>query len=151
MQQQIELDKDQERNPYETLLIWDMREKEFKPGHMHMEGVMLSNKCNEINTLLVIMNKELGHQRRGMVLQCVKSYRIVKERSRNQFWFKTESLKQDYLDIFEGVKSEITYTVQYDENSDTGTAYIRMPKMRRQDELKGEHKTPIKEDCLYTQ
>ena len=58
-------------------------------------------------------------------------------------------MKQDYLDTFEGVKSDAMYTVQYDENSDIRTTYIGMPQMRRQDELKGEQKAAITENC-YT-
>ena len=37
--------------------------------------------------------------------------------------------------------------VQYYENSNIGTTYLGIPKMRRQDELKVEHKAPITEDC----
>ena len=29
-------------------------------------------------------------------------------------------MKQDYLDLFEGVQSDIMYTTKYDENSDIG-------------------------------
>ena len=39
------------------------------------------------------------------------------------------------------------YTAQYDENGDRGTTYLRIPKMRRQDELKAEQKASITEDC----
>ena len=55
-----------------------------------------------------------------------------------------ENLKLDYLDIFKGIKSEVIYTVQYDRNSDIETSQLGMPKMRRQDELKAEEKSPIK-------
>ena len=58
-----------------------------------------------------------------------------------------ESLKQDYLDIFEDIKSYIMYTAQYDETSDIGTIYLRMPKMTRQKKLKADNKAPITEDC----
>ena len=51
------------------------------------------------------------------------------------------------LDIFEGVKSDVMYIAQYDENSDIGARYLGMPKMRKWDELKAEHKAPIREDC----
>ena len=33
-------------------------------------------------------------------------------------------IKMDYLDIFEGVISDIMYTAQYDENIDIVTAYL---------------------------
>ena len=36
-EQQIELDEEKEKNPYETLLIWDIKEEELKPDHMQME------------------------------------------------------------------------------------------------------------------
>ena len=49
------------------------------------------------------------------------SEREIKELS---FDSNTQSLKQDYLDTFEGLKSDIIYTAQYDENSDTGTTYL---------------------------
>ena len=38
----------------------------------------------------------------------------------------TESLKKDYLGIFERIKSDVMYTVQYDETCETGTAYLGM-------------------------
>ena len=70
-----------------------------------------------------------------MVLICIKSYRMVKEIKEISFDSNTESLKEDYLDIIEGVKADVMYTVQYEDT-----------KMRRQDELKRGHKVPIMED-----
>ena len=52
----------------------------------------------------------------------------------------TESLKQEYLDIFGGVKSDVIYTAQFDENNDIETAYLGISKMRRHDELKAEQR-----------
>ena len=34
-----------------------------------------------------------------------------------------ERLRQDYLDVFEAVKLEKTYTAKYDEDYDTGTVH----------------------------
>ena len=71
-----------------------------------------------------------------MILRHTKSYRdSEKEIKEISFDSRTENLKQDYLDIFEGIKSDVMHTVQYDENSNIGTTYLGMPKMRRQDEL----------------
>ena len=39
------------------------------------------------------------------------------------------------------------YTAKYDEDSDIGTTYLGLSKMRRQDELKAEHEVSITEDC----
>ena len=49
--------------------------------------------------------------------------------------------------MFEGVKSDVIYSAKYDENCNIGTTYLGASRMRRQDELKAEHKTPITEDC----
>ena len=36
-EQQIELDEEQEKNSYKTLLAEDIKEEELKPGHMQIE------------------------------------------------------------------------------------------------------------------
>ena len=41
--------------------------------------------------------------------------------------------------MFEGIMSPVMYTAQYDENSDIGSTYLGIPKMRRWDEFKAEH------------
>ena len=52
----------------------------------------------------------------------VEGYMQVKERFRiSAENSNVISLKWEYLDIFEGVKSDGTYTVQYDENRDIQT------------------------------
>ena len=55
-------------------------------------------------------------------------------------------MKEDYLDVFERVKSDVMYTAQNDENSDTWRTYLGMSKMRRQGKLKAEHKAHITKD-----
>ena len=49
------------------------------------------------------------------------------------FDLNSERLKQDYLDVFEGVMSDVICTAKYDENSDIGTTYLGIFIMRRQD------------------
>ena len=56
-------------------------------------------------------------------------------------------MKQESLDIFESIKSDVMYAAQYGENSDKGTTYLGMPKMKRLDELKAEQKALMTEDC----
>ena len=40
-EEQIELCEEQEKNPYETLLIWDVKEGELKQGYMQMEKLSI--------------------------------------------------------------------------------------------------------------
>ena len=58
-----------------------------------------------------------------MVLRCIKIYRIMKERSRKSVSY-TGSLKQDYLNIFEGIKSDVMYTALFDDNNDRDNIFM---------------------------
>ena len=39
------------------------------------------------------------------------------------------------------------YTTKYDEDCDIDTTYMGRTNMKRQDDLKAEHKVPITQDC----
>ena len=151
-EQQLELDKKQEKNLYETLLIQDIKEEELKPGYRQIEkwsilsDVVKYVQYNQYPTGHYELEIKGLEERYGtkMYNKLQDSEREIKEIS---FDIHTESLKQDYLDMFEGVKSDVIYTAQYAENSNIGTTYLGMPKMIRQDDLKAEHKAPITEDC----
>ena len=56
--QQIELDEEQKKNPYQTLLIWNIKRDELKPGHLQMKkGWILSYVVKYVHyNLLIIMN-----------------------------------------------------------------------------------------------
>ena len=105
-------------------------------------------KYNMISSQFDIMKEELRYQNIDMKLKCIKklheSERKVKEM---HFHSKVESVKCKHLDIFEGVRLDTAYTVQYNENGDIGTTYLGMSNMKRQDGLKAEHKISITNDC----
>ena len=54
-----------------------------------------------------------------------------------------EKLKE-YLDVYEGVKSEI-YTTKFDGNSHVGATYLGKENMTRSEKIKVEDKFPISE------
>ena len=55
-----------------------------------------------------------------MVLRCIKDNTLVKmEVKKVIFDPNLARWKEDYLDVFEGVKADIKYTAKYDENCDT--------------------------------
>ena len=54
-------------------------------------------------------------------------------------------LHKEYLDVYEGIQSEIVNTTRFDENSDLSTTYLgRLDKVRN-DKLKAEEPFPISE------
>ena len=57
-----------------------------------------------------------------------------------------DRLRMDYLDVFEGIKSPIHS--QCDRDCDIGTTYIGTSNMRKQYDLKAEHRIPITEHFI---
>ena len=135
-----------------TLLVCDVKEEEIKSGHMMMEkwsilsDVVKYVQYNQYQIEHYELEVKVPEEWYGTVMykRLQDSERDVKEVSYNS---NSESLKQEYLHIFEGVNSGIVYTTQYDDNNNIGTTYLDMSRMRRQDEWKAEHKPPITEDC----
>ena len=73
-----------------------------------------------------------------------ESKREVKE---VRFDSHIDSLKQEYLVIFKGVSQMLHIQFTYDENSDMWITYLKMSKMKEQDELKTEHRISITNGC----
>ena len=54
-------------------------------------------------------------------------------------------LKEEYLDMYEGIQSEILSTTRFDENSDLSTAYLGKVDKSKNNEIKAEESFPILE------
>ena len=54
-------------------------------------------------------------------------------------------LKEEYLDVYEGIQSEIINTTRFDENSDLSTTYLGKSCGSKNDKLKAEESFPISE------
>ena len=52
---------------------------------------------------------------------CTKEERDIVELD---FGPTSDILREEYLDIYEGIQSEILYTTRFDENSDLSTTYL---------------------------
>ena len=58
-------------------------------------------------------------------------------------------LKEEYLDVYEGIQSEILNTTRFDENSDLSTTYLGKSDRSKNDKIKAEESFPISEQ-VYT-
>ena len=56
-----------------------------------------------------------------------------------------QKLKEEYLDIYSGIQSEILNTTRFDENSDLSTTYLGRVDMTRNSKIKVEETFPISE------
>ena len=55
----------------------------------------------------------------------------------------SEKLKSDYLDVYDGIYSEIINTDRFDEDTDLSTTYLGQVDMTRSTEVKAEVSFPI--------
>ena len=54
-------------------------------------------------------------------------------------------LCEEYLDVYEGIQSEIVNTTRFNENSDLSMTYLGRSDKARNDKLKAEESFPISE------
>ena len=59
-------------------------------------------------------------------------------------------LKEEYLDMYEGIQSEILNTTRFDEYSDLSTTYLGKSDRSKYDKIKAEESFPISEEQGYT-
>ena len=52
-------------------------------------------------------------------------------------------LKEEYLDVYEGIQSEILSTTRFDENSDLSTTYLENADRMKNNKIKAEESFPI--------
>ena len=58
-----------------------------------------------------------------------------------------QKLQEKYLDIYDGIQSDIVSSSRFDENSDISTTYLgKKGNMEGQDKLKAEESFPISEN-----
>ena len=54
-------------------------------------------------------------------------------------------LKEEYLDVYEGIQSEILNTTRFDEDSDLSTTYLEKEDKSKNNKIKTEESFPISE------
>ena len=54
-------------------------------------------------------------------------------------------LREEYLDVYEGIQLEIVNTTRFDENLDLSTTYLGRSDRAKSDKLKAEESFPISE------
>ena len=59
------------------------------------------------------------------------------------FAIDPETMKSNYLDLYEGVHADILYTYRFNKNSDLSMAYLGQMTMTRETRIKAEEKIPI--------
>ena len=61
------------------------------------------------------------------------------------FGHMPDKLKEEYLDMYEGIQSEILSTTRFDDNSDLSTTYLGKVDKSKSNKIKAEESFPISE------
>ena len=96
------------------------------PKNYHSLGISTVNKCRN--------NLDM------------KEERDIKELD---FGLTPNILKEEYLDMYEGIQSEILNTTRFDRNSDLSTTYLGKSDSSKNDKIKAEESFPISEQGTY--
>ena len=84
-------------------------------------------------------------------VKVVNRYKVKPDTEREfkelDFHLIPHKLQEEYLDVYEGILSDIVSSSRFDENSHISTTYLgRIENMEGQDKLKAEESFPISEN-----
>ena len=140
-------------NPYKELIV--NKTEKLEPILTQMEQwSILSNMLNYIQ--YERHSKKYHSLSTSAVNKCTKTS-CTKEEERDilelDFGHVLDVLKEEYLDVYKGIQSEILSTTRFDENSDLSTTYLGKEDKSNNNKIKAEVSFPISdkgilwEDC----
>ena len=100
------------------------------------------------NLLNYVQHSKFNSMSHSLSVKPVNRYKTKpnEEREFREVDFGTvlQSLQDEYLDVYEGIQSDIVNSSRFDENSDISTTYLgRTGHKESQDKLKAEESFPI--------
>ena len=103
------------------------------------------------NLLNYVQHSKFNSMNHSLSVKPVNRYKTKpnEEREFREVDFGTvlQSIQDEYLDVYEGIQSDIVSSSRFDENSDISTTYLgRMGHKESQDKLKAEESFPISEN-----
>ena len=139
-------DTNRETNPYQELIVNNA--EKIEPLMMQIEQwSILSDVLN------YVQHSRFHSMNHTLDIKAVKKYKYklnTDDREFKELDFGTtpQKLQEEYMDVYEGIHSEIVSSNRFDENSNLSTTYLwRTDKTDQQ--LKVEESFPISEHC-YT-
>ena len=141
-----------EVNPNRGLIVNNVEKVEMQKSQMEQWSI-LSNSLN------YVQHSKFNSMEHSLNIWPVNRYIVKpydsfssfgKEFREVDFSTNLQNLQTEYVDVYEGVQSDIVSSSRFDENSDISTAYLgKTGQEESQDKLKAEESFPISENC-YT-
>ena len=133
-----------EINPYRELIVNNAEKIEPLMSQMEQWSI-LSNVLNYIqHDRHHMLNQNLSIR---VVNRYKDNFKTKEERETTEvdFCVTPQILPEEYLDVYEGIQSEIVNTTRFDENSDLSTTYLGKSDKTRNDKLRVEEIFPTSE------
>ena len=136
-------DDSDEGNPYRELVVNNAKKVEMQKTQMGQWSI-LSNLLN------YVQHSKFNSMSHSINIKPVNRYKEKpneeKEFREVDFGTTSQNLQDEYLDVYEGIQSDIVSSSRFDENSDISTTYLgRIGQEESQDKLKAEESFPISE------
>ena len=133
-----------EVNPYRELVVNNAEKIEMQKTQMEQWSI-LSNLLN------YVQHSKFNSMNHSLNIKPVNRYEIKpneeKEFREVDFGTILQHLQDEYLDVYEGIQSDVVSSSRFEENSDISTTYLgRIGNKESQDKLKAEESFPISEN-----
>ena len=130
-------------NPYKELIVNNAEKIEPLMTQMEQWSI-LSNVLN------YVQHSRLHSMNHTLDIKAVDKYKYRlsadnKEFKELDFGATPQKLQEEYMDIYEGIHSEVVSSNRFDENSDISTTYLGRVDNENQSKLKVEESFPISE------
>ena len=103
------------------------------------------------NSLNYVQHSKFNSMNHSLNVKPVNQYKVKpneeKEFREVDFGTNLQNLQAEYLDVYEGIQSDIVSSSRFDENSDISTTYLgKIGQEESQNKLKAEESFPISEN-----
>ena len=103
------------------------------------------------NILNYVQHSKFNSMNHTLNVRPVNRYKVKPDTGREfrelDFGTVPQNLQKEYLDVYEGIQSDVVSSSRFDENSDISTTYLhRIEQKESQDKLKAEESFPISEN-----
>ena len=136
-------DTSRETNPYQEIIVNNA--KKVEPLMTQMEQWSILSKV-----LNYVQHNRFHAMNHTLDIKAVHKYKYKSKTDNREFKeldFGTmpQMLQEEYMDIYEGIHSEIMSSNRFDENSDLSTTYLGKVDKESQHKLRAEESFPISE------
>ena len=136
-------DTTRETNPYKELIVNNAEEIEPLMTQMEQWSI-LSNVSN------YVQHSRLHSMNHTLDIKPIDKYKYRPNTDNRDFkeldfGATPQKLQEEYMDIYEGIHSEVVSSNRFDKNSDISTTYLGRVGTENQHKLKSEESFPISE------